>query len=83
MNQTDIRARITATLGTTVRADIRELPAGNFAITVIHPNHTATIDGADSGWGWTIDPVDDFAGHDHAARSLDEALNAVRTALAP
>ncbi|WNI20568.1 hypothetical protein [Streptomyces sp. ITFR-16] len=80
----DARAAILHAFGDSATVHIESFPAGNLSITLARGGHTATIDGhPDSGWGWTVDPVEDdgFTGHENTAPSLDEALAALHAAL--
>ncbi|MFJ6214716.1 hypothetical protein ACIQGZ_15490 [Streptomyces sp. NPDC092296] len=74
-----------AILGDTARAEIQEFPGGNLSLTIHSGAHSATIDGhPDTGWGWTVDPGEDdgFTGHEETAPTLEDALCAVRDAVA-
>ncbi|MFD9540782.1 hypothetical protein [Streptomyces sp. NPDC060022] len=84
ITEQEARAAIRHALGDVASIDIETFPAGNLSITITKGEHAATIDGhTESGWGWSIDPVEDdgFSGHENTADTLEEVLVSIHAAL--
>ncbi len=72
---------IRAAFGHDVLIDVHEFSSGAVSITVRRGDHAAVIDAMPPDeWAVSVDPVDgvDFAGHDHVAATLADAIDHIR-----
>ncbi|WP_405978986.1 VOC family protein [Streptomyces sp. NBC_00158] len=79
------RETVRRILGGTARTDVRVHPGGSTSISITIGDDFAVVDGKDAtGWGWSLNPAPHagFTGHDHTAKTLDEALHGVSAAIA-